>query len=261
MYKDMFEKITVNDELKQKIEERIDAKMKNKKSAGLKAAVLAACLVMVLSVGAFAAYRYLSASQAAKELGDNKLALSFENGQEMNVAAEDEPYRATLLGVCSGENLSDFSNSADEISPERTYAVLAVERTDGKEMTYDDRIMASPLIQGLDPMAFNVFTLNGGAAYDIIDGVLYHIIECDSIECLADRQLYMAVYQGIAPNSAYSMDAATGEITPKADYDGANMLIKLELDPAKADSAKARALIERINKEMGRGENADGADE
>ena len=106
MYKDMFEKITVNDELKQKIEERIDAKMKNKKSAGLKAAVLAACLVMVLSVGAFAAYRYLSASQAAKELGDNKLALSFENGQEMNVAAEDEPYRATLLGVCSGENLS-----------------------------------------------------------------------------------------------------------------------------------------------------------
>ena len=246
MYNKIFDKITVDSGLKQKIEERIDGNMNNKKHFAFKTAALAACLALALSAGAFAAYRYLTAGQAARELGDEKLALSLDGGEIMNVAAEEAPYRAALLGTCSGKNLSDFGGSDGEISPERTYAVLAIERTDGREMTYDDNITVSPLIQGLDPMRYSIFSLGGGSSSTVIDGVMYRIVECDSIECLADRQLYLAVYEGLAPNSAYAMDADTGIISPKADYDGVNMLLELNLDPAKADPAKAQALIDRV---------------
>lgn len=257
MYKEIFDKITASDELRQKIEERIDSSMNTKKRFSVKVAVLAACLVLALSLGSFAAYRYLTASQAVKEMGDSTLALNFENGKEMNVTAEEAPYRATLLGTCSGAGLSDLGGADDEIYPERTYAVMAIERTDGQEVTYDDNIMISPLIQGLDPMRYSIFSLDGSSTGKIIGGVLYRVVECDSIECLADRQIYLAVYEGLAPNSAYSMDAATGEIRPKADYDGVNMLLNLDLDPAKADPVKAQALIDRADNRMS---GADGGD-
>ncbi len=260
MYNNLFDKIKPEESLRRKIEERIDANMKTKKSFPIKITVLAACLVLALSAGALAAYRFLSAGQAARELGDNKLAVSFEDGQAMDAAAQEDPYRATLLGVCSGENLSDFGQTGEDIFPERTYAVMAIERTDGREMTLDDGITVSPLIQGLDPMRYNIFSLEGSMTGKIIDGTLYRIVECDSIECLADRQIYLAVYDGLAPNSAYSMDADTGEISPKADYDGVNMLLELNLDPEKADPVKAQALIDRVEERMG-GEAYDETDE
>ena len=261
MYRELFDKINASDELKAKIEERIDASMKNKKGFSLKITLLAACLVLVLSVGAVAAYRYLTAGQAAREMGDKKLAISFDGGEEMNITAEESPYRATLLGVCSGENLSDFGSSDEEIAPERTYAVLAIERTDGTEVSLDDGLMVSPLVQGLDPMRFSVFSMGGSSTRRVVDGIMYWIVECDSIECLADRQMYMAVYDGLAPNTAYSMDAETGEISPKAEYDKVNMLLKFRLDPSKADPDKAQALIDRAGERVegnDGGEDGDG---
>ncbi len=249
MYNELFEKMTVDDGLKKKVEERIDAKMKSKKPLIFKAALLAACMALALSAAAFAAYRYLSAEGAVRELGDAKLAESFK-GEGMNISAEDGGYRATLLDVRSGSELSGFADSADELSPERTYAVLALERTDGAEMTDADDLMVSPLISGLNPQYFNVFTLGGSSVRKTIDGVEYRIVDCDSIECFADRPLYMAVYEGMTPNSAYVMDGESGLISPKPDCEGANMLIRFALDPQKADHDKAQALIDRVNEEM-----------
>lgn len=249
MYNKLFEKMTVDDGLKKRVEERIDAEMKTKKPLIIKAALLAACMALALSAAAFAAYRYLSAEGAARELGDAKLAESFD-GESMNISAEDGGYRATLLGVRSGSELSELADSSDELSPERTYAVLALERTDGAEMTDADSLMVSPLISGLNPRDFNVFTLGGSSVRKVIDGVEYRIVDCDSIECFADRPLYIAVYEGMAPNSAYVMDGESGLIAPKPDCEGTNMLIEFSLDPNKADPDKAQALIDRANEEM-----------
>lgn len=64
-------------------------------------------------------------------------------------------------------------------------------------------------------------------------------------------------------NTAYSFDEATGRISPKDDFDGTNILIKLKLDRSKADPEKAREYLDGL-KESGNdggGETADGAEE
>ncbi len=49
--------------------------------------------------------------------------------------------------------------------------------------------------------------MNGGYTADITDGVLYRIIEFDSIEFFADRKVYMAILSDMFVDSkAYSFD-------------------------------------------------------
>ncbi len=60
-------------------------------------------------------------------------------------------------------------------------------------MTFDDSILILPLIDGLKPWEYNIYTMHGIYGAQITDGVLYRIIEFDSIGCFADRNVYMAV--------------------------------------------------------------------
>ena len=161
---------------------------------------------------------------------------------------------ANVLGIASGENLSKFESSSWELFPEKTYAVVAVEKTDGSPMSFDDQILVTPLIEGLRPWEYNIFTMNGGYTADIIDGVLYRIIEFDNIEYFADRNVYIAVLSEAFPdNTAYSFDETTGAIAPKDDYNGTNILIKLELDKSKADPKKAMEYLNKLNEDMSDG--------
>lgn len=256
MYKDIFDKITVDENLKQKIEERIDKTMNKKRrlKPGLIAA--AACLALAVSATAIASYRYLSARQVAEEFGDKKLAAEFDNSLRSQSSASishsnirsDGNYRATLLGVCSGKNISDFVSSTWDLFPERTYAAVAVERLDGEAMTYDDQILVTPLIKGLEPWEYNILTMNGSYTAGIIDGVLYRIIECDTLEYFADRGLYIAVCEGtFYPNDGYILFPETGEIAPNPEFDGANMIMPLYIDESKADPVKAAEYMEQAD--------------
>ena len=253
MYKNLFDKITTENNLRQKIEERIDAKMKTRKKPIMKIAVVAACITLIFSIAALAAYRYLSAEKVAEELGDQKLASYFGDSESIAFShvETDGDDRAMLLGIRSGENISDFGGSQWDVVPERTYVALVVERIDGTEMTYDDNLMVSPFIQGLDPWQFNVFTMGGSRTSKIIDGALYVIVECDSIECFADRQLYLGIYNGMNPKDMYCMDKETGLISPDPDYKGMNILFDFSIDESKADTAKADEYVRRIREEMG----------
>lgn len=225
--------------------------MKNNKKSLKRIIFIAAAAVIVLGSTAFAAFRLLSAKDAASRLGDSKLARYFEECGTVYETAEDGDYKATVLGIASGENLSDFKSSSWEIFSERTYAVVAVEKNDGNEMTFDDEILVTPLIQGLKPWQYNIFTMNGGYTADIIDGVLYRIIELDSIEYFADREVYMAVLsEPFLNNKPYNFDEKTGKITPKNDYNGTNILIKLNLDKSKANQKKAEEYLEKLNEKV-----------
>lgn len=216
-----------------------------------KIAVLAAAALCIIGTTVFAAYHLMSARDVASSLGDSKLAQYFDQQGFVSETVTDGDYKATVLGITSGENLSDFKSSSWEIFSERTYAVVAVEKTDGTAMTYDDEILVTPLISGLKPWQYNIFTMNGGYTADIIDGILYRIIEFDSIEYFADRDVYMAVLsQPFLNNTSYAFDESTGEISPKEDFDGTNILIKLNLDKSKADPEKAQEYLDKLNEKV-----------
>lgn len=219
-----------------------------KKNSKIKPILLVAAIVCLLATTAFAAYGLMSARDVAKALGDTKLAEYFEKQGTAYETVADGDYKATVLGIVSGENLSSIKSSEWEVFSERTYAVVAVEKSDGSEMTYDDTILVTPLIQGLKPWQYNIFTMNGGYSADIIDGVLYRIIEFDSVEYFADREVYMAVVsESFLNNKPYSFDEITGKIAQKEDYEGTNILIKLKLDKSKANPQKAEEYLKKLD--------------
>lgn len=210
--------------------------------------IIAAAIICLVCSTVFAAFHLMNAKDAAKSLGDTKLAQYFNEHGGVYDTVTDGEYKATVLGIVSGENLSDFKSSSWEIFSERTYAVVAVEKNDGSAMTFDDEILVTPLISGLNPWQYNIFTMNGGYVADIIDGVLYRIIEFDSIEYFADRDVYMAILsEPFLNNKTYAYNETTGEITAKSDYDGTNILIKLNLDKSKANHEKAREYLDKLN--------------
>lgn len=228
----------------------------------IKAIILAAALVSAMSATAFAAYQYLTAGEVADKLGDKKLAAQLNGSSFAPQTMTDGPYQATVLGVVTGENISDFQPDTWDVAPGNTYAVVAVEKTDGTPMTFDDEILVTPLIQGQTPWQYNIFTMHhGGAQMQIVDGVLYRIVEFDDIQCFADRQVYLAVLgEAFLDNTAYEMDETTGIITPKADYDGCNMLFTLPLDPTKANPEKAKQILKAIDaNQADDGEEEDGS--
>lgn len=238
-------KYMVNDKIVSASAERKTITMKSKK----KIALIAVAATLVMGITAFAASHLLNAKEVANTLGDTKLAQNFNEQNMMSDTIVDGEYKATVLGITSGENLSDFESSAREIFSERTYAVVAVEKTNGTSMTFDDEILVTPLIEGLKPWQYNIFTMNGSYTADIIDGVLYRIIEFDSIEYFADKNVYMAVLsEPFLDNTAYSFDDVTGTIAPKEDYEGTNILIDLELDKSKANPEKAAEYLDELNK-------------
>lgn len=210
---------------------------------------IAACITLVCVSTAFAAYKYLSAEQIAYKLGDNKLAAIFNNKDD-NFIQQSETignYKATIIDITSGKNISDFKSSSWDIHPEITYAVVAVEKADGTEMTYDEEILVTPLIEGLEPWMYNIFTMNGGYRADLIDGVLYRIIEFDNIEYFADRNIYIAVLNNVFyDTNAYNYDAKTGLITRNNNYEGTNILFNLNIDKSKANPQKAEEYIKEI---------------
>ena len=66
--------------------------------------------------------------------------------------------------------------------------------------------------------------------------------------------MYIAVLsEAFLDNTAYSVDETTGAIAPKDDYNGTNILIKLELDKSKADPKKAMEYLNKLNEDMSDG--------
>lgn len=227
-----------------------------------KITIFAAAVLCIIGTSVFAAYHLMSAKDVASSLGDSKLARYFEKQNFVSQTVTDGDYKATVLGITSGENLSNFKSSSCEIFSERTYAVVAVEKTDGSAMTYDDEILVTPLIQGLKPWQYNIFTMNGGYTANITDGVLYRIIEFDTIEYFADQDVYMAVLsEPFLDNTSYAFDEENGTISPKEDFDGTNILIKLDLDKSKADRKKAQEYLDKMNENVKTSDNESEADD
>lgn len=220
------------------------------------AVALAACIVLGTTATVFAAVQLLNPKQVAEELSDGKLAEAFEGGEGIliNETQIDGGYKVTLLGMANGENLSDFTGSAELEHPERSYAVVAIEREDGTPMPaatsdayMDLSFFMSPLVKGLAPWQFNIASMGGSYSEMERDGVLYRVIECDGVEKFADRGLYLVVSdEAFFNKELFPYDEATGAITAAGDYEGLNVIFNLPIDPAKADPEAAQEYIDSM---------------
>ncbi len=222
-------------------------------------ALIATVLTLAMSITAFAALHLLNSKQVAEHLGDQKLAHAFDskNAIKINESIVSGGYNFNLLGIVSGKGLSDFESYAEDIiRPDRTYAVVSIAKQDGSKMpnTQDEEygkvpFFISSLIKGQKPWLVNIASMNGGYSEFVIDGVMYRLIECDDVEMFADRGLYLCIStSSFYDVNAFNYNEETGEITPNADYNGANALFNLPLDVTKVDHGKAEKYLQELLK-------------
>lgn len=243
---------TLNQKIKDRIKEDVTMKTVHKKMV----VAFIAAVIIVMSGSVFAAWQLLSPKQVAEELGDKTLAEAFsgENAVNINESVASGDYIFTLLGITSGKNLSDFGDPEQNIQPDRTYAVVSIARKDGtpipelNDESYNEPpFIVSPLIKGQKPWQVNIATMNGGYIERVVNGVIYRIIECDSIEMFADRGVYL--YVGIGTfinNQTVSYNEDTGEITLNENNKEAGALFDLPLDVKKADHEKAEEYLQQL---------------
>ncbi len=250
----------LNGQILQKAKE--EAQMRGKIWNGRKAAVAAsiAAAVLVLGTGTtYAAWRYLSPQEAAREIHNATLADAFkgDGAQIINESQTFGKYRATLIGIVSGKSITDFeTSSGGEVLDDRSYWLLAIEHADGTPMPDtsspqygEESFLASPFIQGYNPGQYNVYSFSGGYTEFVKDGVRYRMGECDNLEAFADREVYLGLTDDASLRSVdlgYVFDEATGKITRNESYEGCNALFKLPLDASKADAKKAEAYIQSL---------------
>lgn len=225
-----------------------------KRAAGV---IIAAAITLAMSATAFAAWQLLSAGQVAEQLGNKQIAEAFEakGAVEINKTIGAAGYNITLLGITTGKNLSEFKGSVlQDINPDRTYAVVSIAKADGGKMpdTSDEAygqvpFFISPLIKGQKPWQVNIASMNGGYGECVIDGVMYRLIECDGVEMFADRGLYLCVSTTrFFDIKAFDYDEKTGKVSPKAEFEGVNVLFDLPLNVKKADHEKAEKYLKQL---------------
>ncbi|MFT4145977.1 MAG: hypothetical protein QM644_16110 [Mobilitalea sp.] len=238
----------LNHRILMKMEEQHSMKWSKKRWIAVACVIIG---ILIVPTSIYAAQRFLSPKEVAREVGDDKLSESFENeGIETYQTETDGAYRVTYLGYVNGNTMSDRTGSAWELNPDRTYVATAIERIDENEISDMDTLFVSPIIQGLTPWTYNIATMNGSYVSKIIDGVLYRIIECDNIEIFSDKKLYLIVSDTpFYSIEAYDYDEETGLLTANEAYDGTNILFNMELDSSKADSEKAAAYIKQLEDE------------
>lgn len=260
----------LNDKLMRQVKVKESGEMRWKRKSLIIAAAVVACLLIV-PASAYAAYKYLQPKEAAIKLQDDKLGKAFEkDGTEAMETVTDGLYKVTYLGDVSGEYISERTGSSWDMYPERTYVAVAIEKADGTDMTDEDnsKLFVTPLIQGLKPWVYNIASMHGSYMGDVIDGVFYRIIECDSVELFADRDLYLAVSDtAFFSRKAFDYDEETGVVTPNEAYEGTNILFDMKLDSSKSDPEKAKAYLKQLddewnlegeqNKANGRGEETE----
>lgn len=223
------------------------------------AAVVAATLIMVSSVTAFAAWRYLSASDVAKKSNDGKLAEAFTEdtawiGSEVQ---SYDGYDVSLIGLVSGEEISDHLTTYNgEVVSDSTYVVVGISNSDGTPMpdTSDENygkeaFLVSPYFEGYDPAQYNIFSLKAGGYEAMVEnGIQYRIVSMENIEAFANRTIYLGVSEGTFYDSgAFVFDEESGKIFRNEFYTGVNALFTLHIDPSKADSKKAAEIIAAID--------------
>ena len=261
-----------DDRLHQRImqEWKEDTDMKKKRSYKAAAAAIV-CIGALSAVTVHAAMRFLTPDEAAEEMGYEEVADLFrgEGAIAVNETQNGKEYAFTLLGMTEGENLLSLDEEGNAIEKDHFYAVMGISALDGSPLTKEEfwdsgeGYFISPLIQGLEPWRYNIAAMDGGYAEIETDGVVYRMIDCDSIACFADREIYLCVLdKTLYEKDAYDYDEQSSVIAPNPEYEGTNLLFRLPIPEEKADPDKAAQYIEEMEKvQEGTAEEEEGTDQ
>lgn len=234
--------LTKNKITEEQIMNTSTGKTKRKWSVSL----VAAAIIAAISLTAFAAYYFLTPKDVATHLERYELADLFsKDDTTFNIPAQTSgDYNIELLGMTSGKNLDKVPDA--DVDKELTYIVGAITKADGSAVTDYSNLMITPLVEGYKPWQINIFTIgNGGKHTFIYEGVEYFLIECGSIEIFADKQVYIAVYEGGAPSSDLFNISENGAISFNESYKGEKALFEIPLDKSKANPDAVNALLEK----------------
>ena len=220
--------------------------MRRKKPYPVKALLIAIIIIMLTSLTAFAIWGYRPMDEIAGILANDTIANAFrsDNAIIIDKSQQSGVYAITLLGIAPVEELNAF----DKGDESRTYAVLAISKTDGAMMPeihsdeYNQNpFYAIPFINGVKPWQAGVEQIQGST---VIDGVLYILFGCDELEVFADREVYIGVSdRPFFSHDIYSFDEETGRISRNQNYNGVNALFALPLDISKADPRRADDIL------------------
>lgn len=237
-------------------------KMKNRRAKRIPAIILSAAIILSIgSITTYAAWKYLTPDKVAEVVEDKKLTDAFKskNAILVNETQSYAGYDVTLLGIVSGVDITESVSEVNGvIENNKTYAVVAIENTDGTPMPHTSKdeygklsFFVSPFIKGYDPNQYNAVTMKGGYRDIVENGILYRIAECDNVEIFADQNLYLCVSDGTFYNrEAYQYDEKTGKIIRNSSYDGLNALFDLPLDQSKADPAAVEEYLKNLESEQ-----------
>jgi len=218
-----------------------------KKPLGLVAAATLALLLTGVTV--YAAFNLLTPSEVAEVFEQETLALAFEavDANNINETKTSGDYIFTLSSIVTGSDLAQTAlYNEGEISLDRSYIVLAIQKADGTSMEDSHHnFLPTPFIRGFAPWRLNIASLGldagGGFISVTIDGVLYKLIETGNIEIFANHGVYFAVTGGSFSNFAF--DDETGNITI-IESDVPSVLFELTLDSNLADEARVSEILE-----------------
>ena len=225
-----------------------------------KTAAAICAMVLICSVSVVAAIKHFTPSEIAIELSDQTLATAFEsdNAVLINESQTFEDYKVTLLGLVSGEDLTDFVMQSDspsfELAKGQSFIVTAIEKTDGTPMpdTSDadygePPFFCSAYIKGQNPALVNAFTMDGGYSELVKDGIMYRILACDNLEIFADKGVYLGVTSSTFYDSeAYVWNEEDGTLTQNSDYEGINALFTLPFEKSLADPEAAEEYLNAV---------------
>ncbi len=233
--------------------EKENTSMINRKT--VKILIAAAAAFVLLTSTVFGLSALLSARDVAQQMGDKDFVTAFESGDAVyvNQSAVVGDYELTLLGIASGDKL-DFIND-QTIENRHSYVVLAARRTDGAPIAPEDGLVydgtgrelaISPLVEGWAPHMVNAWSLNCAGHGITINGVRYYLFDYTNLELFADRTVYLAVYEGLAPSIERFTLHEDGTITFAEGYTGLGTMFTLPVDPSRADPEAAMKLLEDI---------------
>ncbi len=221
--------------------ERKDGRNMNKTvNKTTKILIAAVLIITILSSSAFAISKLLSAGEVALHFGENQVAQSFDANSFAAESITDKGYTVRFLGLVKGEKFA-----SEAIKTDCSYYVVSVAAADGSPLSIADGnpLGMSVIIEGYPAWKNNTWSLNTSATGMEENGVLYYLYNCENLEIFADRNVYLAVYEGMLPGLDIITMNEDGTFEFAEDYDGFEAMFRIPLDSSKANPEIANAIL------------------
>lgn len=243
-YKEQMNDVEFNADFEKNTVELMKSAAKRKEKTVMKKPVrifVAAILIIaIISVTAYAISGLLSAGDVANRFGESRVAASFEQNGYASKTVTDKGYTVSFLGLVKGERFE-----SDSIKSDCSYYAVSVAREDGLPLVLSEGnpLGMSVIIEGYPAWKINTWSLNTSASGMEENGILYYLYDCENLEIFADKNVYLAVYEGFAPGVDIINMNPDGTFEFAESYSGFRGMFRFPLDPSKANPDAANEIL------------------